>query len=134
MDWNIVQSYRWIWSYCKCSGKLFGNDQCRKLGFLYCKHWMCSLCICLHHLYQSSHTLRIFFLRFLFFLPTLLFKTLVCLFLKFMHEIGHSFGSDHTHEKSAYSPLVDTCGMNVCPSVLPLAKSATLMSYCDLCP
>ena len=51
---------------------------------------------------------------------------------QFMHEIGHNFGSDHTHDSRGYSPLVDNCG-NSCPSALPLARSTTLMSYCDLC-
>ena len=48
-----------------------------------------------------------------------------------MHELGHNFNTAHTHD--GYSPLVDTCGVS-CPSQLPLAKSATIMSYCDLCP
>ena len=62
---------------------------------------------------------------------------------KFMHELGHNFNSGHTHD-GRYSPRVDTCGCpysngpdscaGSCPSELPLAKSATLMSYCHLCP
>ncbi|KAL3761984.1 hypothetical protein ACHAW5_006490 [Stephanodiscus triporus] len=48
----------------------------------------------------------------------------------FMHEIGHNFGSGHTHDD--YSPVIDTCGTS-CPTGLPLAKSTTIMSYCDLC-
>ena len=51
-----------------------------------------------------------------------------------MHEIGHNFGSGHTHDD--YSPLIDTCGTS-CPAGLPpglpLAKSTTIMSYCHLC-
>ena len=46
-----------------------------------------------------------------------------------MHELGHNFNSDHTH---SYSPVIDTCGSS-CPAQLPLAKSATIMSYCDQC-
>jgi len=47
----------------------------------------------------------------------------------FMHELGHNFDSGHTHD---YSPQIDTCG-DSCPAGLPLAKSATIMSYCHLC-
>jgi hypothetical protein len=46
-----------------------------------------------------------------------------------MHELGHNFNSDHTH---SYSPVIDTCGSS-CPAQLPLAKSATIMSYCHQC-
>ena len=48
-----------------------------------------------------------------------------------MHELGHNFSSDHTHE-SGYSPVIDTCG-TACPAGLPLAKSSTIMSYCHGC-
>ena len=56
-----------------------------------------------------------------------------------MHELGHNFGSGHTHD--GYNPVVDTCGTSCaidqcgvsCPAQLPLAKSATIMSYCDMC-
>ena len=48
-----------------------------------------------------------------------------------MHELGHNFNSDHTH---SYSPVIDTCGSrSSCPAQLPLAKSATIMSYCHEC-
>ena len=47
-----------------------------------------------------------------------------------MHELGHNFGSSHTH--TGYTPVVDRCGSK-CPTQLPLAKSATIMSYCDYC-
>jgi hypothetical protein len=49
-----------------------------------------------------------------------------------MHELGHNFNSGHTHDGSGYSPVIDTCGSS-CPAQLPLAKSATIMSYCHLC-
>ena len=47
----------------------------------------------------------------------------------FMHELGHNFGTYHTHD---YSPTIDTCGSGTCPIQLPRAKSATLMSYCHV--
>jgi len=58
------------------------------------------------------------------------------------HEIGHTLGSGHTHDKPSqggYSPLVDTCGKkNVlgayeCSTEFPLANSATIMGYCHQC-
>ena len=49
----------------------------------------------------------------------------------FMHELGRNFGSHHTHS-AQYNPVVDTCGTS-CPAQLPLAKSATIMSYCHGC-
>ena len=48
-----------------------------------------------------------------------------------MHELGHNFGTGHTHD-GEYSPRIDTCGIS-CPPQLPLAKSATIMSYCHGC-
>ena len=47
----------------------------------------------------------------------------------FMHELGHNFGTRHTHE---YSPAIDTCGSGTCPIQLPQEKSTTLMSYCHV--
>eukprot|EP00494_Astrolonche_serrata_P002759 UN02765 len=41
------------------------------------------------------------------------------------HELGHNFGSHHTHE---YSPPIDSCGIK-CPS----KPSGTIMSYCHIC-
>ena len=48
-----------------------------------------------------------------------------------MHELGHNFNSHHTHD-SSYSPVIDTCGTS-CPAELPLAKSSTIMSFCQFC-
>ena len=59
------------------------------------------------------------------------------------HEIGHNFGSPHTH---CYSPVADTCysgecyiGPQSCPGVVTYngyISNGTLMSYCHLlgCP
>jgi len=41
------------------------------------------------------------------------------------HELGHNFGSDHTHD---YVPQIDTCGTS-CPA----NPIGTIMSYCHLC-
>ena len=54
-----------------------------------------------------------------------------------MHEVGHNFGSGHTHDDKSYSPVIDSCG-NICTAGLPLAglplaNSATIMSYCHIC-
>jgi len=52
-----------------------------------------------------------------------------------MHELGHNFGSGHTHN-GGYLPVIDTCG-TTCPARLPvrlpLAKSSMIMSYCHIC-
>ena len=50
----------------------------------------------------------------------------------FMHEIGHSFSSGHTHDTNYYSPAIETCG-NSCPSTAGNQWS-TIMSYCHGCP
>lgn len=42
------------------------------------------------------------------------------------HELGHNFGSPHTHD---FSPPIDTCGTS-CPAD---PSGATIMSYCHLC-
>ena len=52
-------------------------------------------------------------------------------FFQFMHELGHNFGTGHTHD-SGYNPVIDTCGTS-CPAQLPLPKSSTIMSYCHGC-
>lgn len=43
------------------------------------------------------------------------------------HELGHQFGSPHTHD---YSPQIDNCAGGDC-SVVP---NGTIMSYCHGCP
>lgn len=43
------------------------------------------------------------------------------------HEMGHNFGSGHTHD--SYFPTVDDCGNGDCSD-----PSGTIMSYCHLCP
>ena len=49
----------------------------------------------------------------------------------FTHELGHNFGTGHTHE---YSPAVDSCGSTQCGGGgLPNNGAATLMGYCHLC-
>ena len=47
------------------------------------------------------------------------------------HELGHNFGSHHTHS-SAYLPPVDTCGSQ-CPLGDVPDGSSTIMSYCHQC-
>ncbi|MGV6814506.1 MAG: M12 family metallo-peptidase [Phycisphaerales bacterium] len=42
------------------------------------------------------------------------------------HEIGHNFGTGHTHN---YSPPIDGCGNGDCS----LAYGGTIMSYCHTC-
>jgi len=43
------------------------------------------------------------------------------------HEMGHNFGSGHTHD--SYEPVIDGCGNGDCADAL----DATIMSYCHLC-
>lgn len=43
------------------------------------------------------------------------------------HELGHNFGSGHTHD--SYAPPIDGCGNGDCS----LSLDATIMSYCHLC-
>ncbi len=44
------------------------------------------------------------------------------------HEMGHNFGTGHTHDD--YAPPIDGCGNGDCSDRL----NATIMSYCHLCP
>lgn len=43
------------------------------------------------------------------------------------HEMGHNFGSGHTHD--GYNPPIDGCGSGNCTG----AWGGTIMSYCHLC-
>jgi hypothetical protein len=43
------------------------------------------------------------------------------------HEMGHNFGSGHTHD--SYEPTIDDCGNGDCSP-----SDGTIMSYCHLCP
>jgi len=45
------------------------------------------------------------------------------------HELGHNFGSGHTHDQGSYNPPIDNCGNNNCTG----ANLGTIMSYCHLC-
>ena len=47
----------------------------------------------------------------------------------FAHELGHGFGSDHTHE---YCPPIDRCYAGC--ETTTVCSTSTLMSYCHLCP
>jgi hypothetical protein len=49
-------------------------------------------------------------------------------FVVVAHEIGHNFGSDHTH---SYCPPLDQCAPNC--SGTTVCSQGTLMSYCHLC-
>lgn len=46
------------------------------------------------------------------------------------HELGHNFGTGHTHDGSWYNPTIDDCGNGDCSSPF----GATIMSYCHGCP
>ena len=56
------------------------------------------------------------------------------------HEIGHNFGTGHTHSLGNYEPLIDSCGEQprVCTGLVDGEQvstgDATIMSYCHLCP
>jgi hypothetical protein len=49
-------------------------------------------------------------------------------FVVVAHELGHNFGSSHTH---SYCPPLDICYTN-CSSA-PVCSQGTLMSYCHTC-
>ncbi len=44
------------------------------------------------------------------------------------HEIGHNFGTGHTHD--SYNPTIDDCGNGDCSNPF----GTTIMSYCHTCP
>ena len=44
------------------------------------------------------------------------------------HEVGHNFGTLHTHD--GYDPPIDNCGNGDCTG----ASEGTIMSYCHVCP
>jgi len=48
------------------------------------------------------------------------------------HELGHNFGSGHTHDLGSYNPIIDGCGSN--PQNCTAANQGTIMSYCHTCP
>lgn len=54
-------------------------------------------------------------------------------FVVFTHELGHNFGSFHTHE---YCPPPDRCYVNTFPGCnpSPICSHGTIMSYCHTCP
>lgn len=54
-------------------------------------------------------------------------------FFVFAHELGHNFGSFHTHE---YCPPLDRCGVatGLGCSPVKVCTRGTLMSYCHTCP
>ncbi len=45
------------------------------------------------------------------------------------HELGHNFGTGHTHDINSYNPVVDGCGLGDCSD----AFNGTIMSYCHTC-
>jgi len=46
------------------------------------------------------------------------------------HELGHNFGTGHTHESSWYNPIIDGCGIGDCSQAFALGS---IMSYCHTC-
>lgn len=55
-------------------------------------------------------------------------------FIVFNHELGHNFGTPHTHD---FCPPLDQCAPNgyfgQCQNAQVCTNSGTLMSYCHLC-
>ncbi len=43
------------------------------------------------------------------------------------HELGHNFGTLHTHDQSQYDPLIDSCAFD-------FPSRGTIMSYCHIHP
>ncbi len=53
------------------------------------------------------------------------------------HELGHNFGTGHTHESNWYNPIIDGCGLAYVGGVQDCSQAFALgsvMSYCHLCP
>ncbi len=48
------------------------------------------------------------------------------------HELGHNFGTGHTHDPGSYNPIIDGCGSS--PQDCSNASQGTIMSYCHTCP
>jgi hypothetical protein len=51
-------------------------------------------------------------------------------FFVLAHELGHQFGSWHTHD---YCPAVDSCAAGPCVSQVACSDQGTIMSYCHGC-
>lgn len=54
-----------------------------------------------------------------------------------MHEMGHNFGTGHTHEVNWYNPIIDGCGLAYVGGTQDCSQAfsaGTIMSYCHLCP
>lgn len=45
------------------------------------------------------------------------------------HELGHNFGTGHTHDVGSYDPIIDGCGNGDCSNPF----GGTIMSYCHGC-
>lgn len=54
------------------------------------------------------------------------------------HELGHNFGTGHTHEIGWYNPIIDGCGLGYVGGVqdctVAFQGNGTIMSYCHICP
>lgn len=52
------------------------------------------------------------------------------------HEMGHNFGTGHTHEINWYNPIIDGCGLAYVGGVQDCSQAfsaGSIMSYCHLC-
>ena len=58
------------------------------------------------------------------------------------HELGHNFGTNHTHNICEYNPIIDGCGLDPTRSAceqgtqdctVATAQNGTIMSYCHTC-
>lgn len=53
------------------------------------------------------------------------------------HEMGHNFGTGHTHESNWYNPIIDGCGLAYVGGVQDCSQAfsaGSIMSYCHICP